>query len=165
MVPEFADPLFDAVDTLKPGDIVGPVKSDFGWHVIQFLGYEPPIADRLTALNDALAATDADFAAIAAELSDGAEAAGGGDLGWRLVASLPSEASTAIAALEPGSTTQPLALDDGYHVYRLIERADRPLDPAQLASVASTAFDDWFQPIREQADKDKTITCDESVCG
>ena len=165
MVPEFADPLFDAVDTLKPGDIVGPVKSDFGWHVIQFLGYEPPIADRLTELDDALAATDADFAAIAADLSDGAEAAQGGDLGWRIVASLPTEASDAIAALEPGGTTQPIALDDGYHVYRLIERADRPLDPAQLATVSSTAFEDWFQPIRDQADEDKTITCDESVCG
>jgi parvulin-like peptidyl-prolyl isomerase len=167
MVPEFADPLFDNVATLKPGDIVGPIRSDFGWHVIQFLGYEPPLADRQTELTEALAAPDADFAAIAAEMSDGAEAADGGDLGWRLVASLPSEASEAIAALEPGGVTQPIAVADGtadgYHVYKLIERADRPLDPAQLATVSSTAFADWYQPIQDEAEDAGRITRDESV--
>ncbi len=165
MVPEFADPLFDAIDTLKPGDIVGPVRSDFGWHVIQFLGYEPPIAERLTRLNEALAAPDADFGAIAAEMSDGAEGARGGDLGWRLEASLPSEAIDAIKALEPGGTTQAIALEDGYHVYRLIERADRPLDPAQLATVSASAFADWFDPIQEEAETSGRITRDDSVFG
>jgi parvulin-like peptidyl-prolyl isomerase len=164
MIPEFADPLFDKVDTLKPGDIVGPVKSDFGWHVIQFLGFEPPLAERKTQLTDALAAPGADFAAIARESSDGAEAASGGDLGWRLVAGLPAEAASAIAALQPGGISEPVALDDGYHVYQLIAREDRPLDPAQLATVSSTAFDDWYQPIRDEADKADRISCDESVC-
>jgi hypothetical protein len=42
MVPEFADPLFDAVG-LQRGDIIGPVRTDFGWHVILYLGEgEPP---------------------------------------------------------------------------------------------------------------------------
>lgn len=165
MVSEFADPLFDNVATLKPGDIIGPVRSDFGWHVIQFLGYQPPVAERLTQLKDALAADGADFAAIARERSDGAEGADGGDLGWRLVASLPQEAADAIAALEPGGVTAPVTEDDGYHVYKLIERADRPLDAAQLATVASTAFDDWFGPIQEAAEDDGSITRDESVGG
>ena len=35
MVPEFADALFDAED-LQQGDIIGPVRSEFGWHVILF---------------------------------------------------------------------------------------------------------------------------------
>jgi parvulin-like peptidyl-prolyl isomerase len=158
MVPEFADPLFDAVDTLEPGDILGPVRSDFGWHVIQFLGYEPPLADRRTQLAEALAAPDADFAAVATDLSEGAEARIGGDLGWRLVASLPAEVSDAIAALEPDGVSEPIALEDGYHVYQLLERADRPLDPAQLATVAASAFEDWYQPIQDEAEKAKRIT-------
>jgi parvulin-like peptidyl-prolyl isomerase len=163
MVSEFGDPLFDNVATLKPGDIVGPVKSDFGWHVIQFLGYEPPIAERRTQLADALAAPDADFAAIAEELSDGAEGCNGGDIGWRLVAGLPSEATEAIAALEPGGVTEPIAEDDGYRAYQLIERASRPLDPAQLATVSATAFDDWYQPIQDEAEDAGRITRDPSV--
>lgn len=165
MVPEFADPLFEDVATLQPGDIVGPVRSDFGWHVIQFLGYEPPLAKRLTQLEDALAAPDADFGAIATGMSDGAEGANGGDLGWRLVASLPNSAAKAVAALEVGGTTQPVALEDGYHVYRLMERADRPLDAAQVATVSATAFDDWFDPIWEDAEDSGRITRDEAVFG
>ncbi len=35
MVPEFADPLFGQTD-LRPADIVGPVRTEFGWHVILF---------------------------------------------------------------------------------------------------------------------------------
>ena len=163
MVPEFADPLFEDVANLQPGDIVGPVRSDFGWHVIQFLGYEPPLADRRTQLTEALAAPDAEFATIAAELSDGAEAADGGDLGWRLVASLPSEATEAIGALQPDGVSEPIALEDGYHVYKLLERADRPLDPAQLATVASTAFEDWYQPIQDEAEDAGRITRDDSL--
>jgi parvulin-like peptidyl-prolyl isomerase len=165
MVSEFAEPLFEDPASLTPGDIIGPVKTDFGWHVIQFLGYQPPVSQRLVALNDALAADGADFATIAQGMSDGAEGADGGDLGWRLVASLPSEATEAIAALEPGGITAPITEDDGYHVYQLVERADRPLDPAQLATVSSTAFDDWFGPIQDAAEEDGTITRDESVGG
>jgi len=41
MVAEFADPLFDAVG-LQRGDIVGPVRTDFGWHVILYLGEGEP---------------------------------------------------------------------------------------------------------------------------
>ena len=40
MVPEFADPIFDGED-LQPGDILGPVRSDFGWHVILYQGEGP----------------------------------------------------------------------------------------------------------------------------
>ncbi|MBX3030434.1 MAG: peptidyl-prolyl cis-trans isomerase [Chloroflexi bacterium] len=35
MVPEFGDPVFDTVDPQR-GDIIGPVRSDFGWHVVLF---------------------------------------------------------------------------------------------------------------------------------
>ncbi len=76
-----------------------------------------------------------------------------------------SQAIDAIKALEPGGTTQPVALDDGYHVYRLIERADRPLDPAQLATVSASAFADWFDPIQEEAETSGRITRDDSVFG
>jgi hypothetical protein len=42
MVPEFADPLFEAVSPAA-GDILGPVRSDFGWHVILYQGEGEPI--------------------------------------------------------------------------------------------------------------------------
>ncbi len=163
MVPEFADPLFDHLDTLKPGDIVGPVKSDFGWHVIMFEGYEPPLADRLGTLKTELAKPDADFAAIAKSSSDGAEGPLGGDLGWRAQSQLPVDASAALLALAPGAVSDPIALDDGYHVYKLIEKADQPLDPAQVAEISATAFDDWYNPQKDDAETSGVITRDDSI--
>lgn len=37
MVPEFADALFDAPSPM-PGDIIGPERTEFGWHVILYEG-------------------------------------------------------------------------------------------------------------------------------
>ncbi len=162
MVPEFADALFDHLDTLKPGDVIGPVKSDFGYHVIMFQDYQPPLADRLEALKTDLAKPGADFAAIAKASSDGAQAGTGGDLGWLAQAQVPADALTTISALAAGAVSEPVELEDGWHVYRLIERADRPLDPAQVASVRATAFDDWYTPQRDAAESSGTISRDDA---
>jgi len=37
MVESFGDPLFD-LESPRPGDIIGPVRTDFGWHVIMYEG-------------------------------------------------------------------------------------------------------------------------------
>ncbi len=163
MVTEFGDALFDHVDTLKPGDVIGPVKTDFGYHVIMFEDYQPPLADRLTALTNDLAKSDADFAAIAKASSDGAQATNGGDLGWLSEAQLPADAQDALTALAVGATTAPIQLDDGYHVYKLLDTANRPLDPAQVADVTANAFDAWYTPQKNDAEDSGRITRDDSV--
>lgn len=163
MVSEFGDALFDHLDTLKPGDVVGPIKTDFGYHMIMFQDYQPPIADRLEALKTELAKPDADFGAIAKSTSDGAEGLIGGDLGWVAEGQLPAEVVTGLATLEPGAVSEPIALDDGYHVYQLIERAERPLDPAQVAELRTTAFGDWFDPQRDDAEASGAISRDGEI--
>lgn len=163
MVTEFADAVFDKADTLKAGDVIGPIKTDFGYHVIMFEDYQPPLADRLTAVTDQLAKPEADFAALATAHSDGAEAPNGGDLGWRTQAQLPADAAAAVLALTPGSVSAPIELDDGWHIYRLIERADRPLDPAQVADLTTNAFATWYDPQKADAEDAGTITRDESI--
>ena len=164
MVREFADALFDHLDTLKPGDIVGPVKTDFGYHVIMFQDYQPPLADRLDALKTELAKPDADFAAIAKSTSDGAEAAHRRRprLAWPRRSCRPRR-HRRWPPWQPGAVSEPIALDDGYHVYQLIERADRPLDPAQVAELRTTAFDDWYDPQRDDAEASGAITRDDSI--
>jgi len=37
----FVEPFADAVWSMKPGEIKGPVKTEFGWHVIKLDGIEP----------------------------------------------------------------------------------------------------------------------------
>ena len=162
-VPEFDAALFDHVDTLKPGDVIGPVKTDYGYHLILFQGYEAPLADRLDGLRTDLAKTGVDFAAIAKARSDGAEAPAGGDLGWRTQAQLPADARAALLALAPGAISDPIQLDDGWHVYQLIEQANRPLDPAQLADLTANAFTDWYDPQKTDAEDSGKITRDDSL--
>jgi parvulin-like peptidyl-prolyl isomerase len=163
MVTEFGDALFDHLDTLKAGDVVGPIQTDFGWHVIMFEDYQPPLADRLDALKAELAKPDADFAAIAKSLSDGAEGPLGGDIGWRAPAQLPADAAIPLIALAKGAVSDPIALDDGYHVYQILDKADRPLDAAQVAQVSATAFDDWYTPKKDDAETSGAITRDDAI--
>ena len=163
MVSEFADALFDTTDTLKAGDVIGPIKTDFGYHVIMFEDYQPPLADRLTAVTDELTTPEADFATIASASSDGAEAPNGGDLGWRTQAQLPADAATALLALTPGSVSAPIELGDGWHIYQLIEQAERPLDPAQVADLTTNAFATWYDPQKADAEDAGAITRDESI--
>jgi parvulin-like peptidyl-prolyl isomerase len=163
MVPEFADPLF-ADKTLVAGDIVGPVKSDFGWHVIEFVDRIPGVQERIDEVKARLGEAGADFAAVAKDLSDGAEAANGGDLGWRAEPQMDEAAWTAVTALEPGTwTAEAIPEDDGYHFYELIEQAARPLDVQQRAIIGANAFSDWYDPQKTDAATDGTITRDEDL--
>lgn len=160
MVPEFADPLFDDT-TLVPGQIVGPVRSDFGWHVIEFQERTPGVQARIDEVLAKLAVDGADFGAVAKELSDGAEAPAGGDLGWQAESQVDPAVWTAVTALEAGAhTAEAIPLDDGYHFYQLIEQATKGLDVQQRAIIADIAFDDWFDPQKEQATEDGVITRD-----
>jgi parvulin-like peptidyl-prolyl isomerase len=159
MVPEFADPLFEAED-LRPGDIVGPVRSSFGWHVIMFADRTPPLGERLEEVRTRLAADGADFATVAAEMSDGPEAPFGGELGWRRTDGLDDSVAVAVLGLDPGEVTEPVAQDDGYHIYQLLETAQRPLDGRQRAEVQASAFEDWYEERRAEAEDEGRITRD-----
>ena len=65
---------------LKAGDLLPPVKSQFGWHVIQVM-YLPPDLDWLNGLKTK-ADGGADFATLARNNSEATSAGKGGDEGW-----------------------------------------------------------------------------------
>ncbi len=161
-VKEFTDPLFNNKN-LKPGDVIGPIQSQFGYHVILFQERVPGAADRLKAVTDALAAPGADFGAIARQYSDGNEALIGGELGWRTQSQLPTDLGSAAFALQAGQTSPSVKLDDGYHIVKVEERASRPLDQAQVAQLSATAFSTWYDPQKTKAESDKTITTDSTI--
>lgn len=158
-VNELTDPLFED-EELTTGDIAGPFRTDFGYHVVLFQDRRGPSAERLQAVEDALAEPDADFAAIAREFSDGDEAADGGALGWVIEAQLPPEAAEAVSALEVGEVTEPIGSEDGFRIYKLLDREKRPIDVVQEDLLRSTAFSDWYDPQREAAEAAGTITLD-----
>jgi parvulin-like peptidyl-prolyl isomerase len=164
MVPEFAAPLFDD-PLLQPGQIVGPVRTDFGWHVIQFTDRRAPLAERVAAVEAALEAPGADFASVARERSDGAEAPAGGETGWHTLDELDEEVVQALAGLAPGERSEPVETADGFVIYQKVEEASRPLDPAQAARVREHAFADWYEERRFEAEEQGLISQDESVLG
>jgi peptidyl-prolyl cis-trans isomerase SurA len=68
------------------------------------------------------AAAGADFARVAASLSDAPDAFQGGLLGWRTGERLPELFSAALAKMKPGEVSEVLRSSAGFHVLKLIER-------------------------------------------
>lgn len=162
MVEEFATPLFDNTD-LKPGDIVGPVKSVYGWHVILFQSRVPSANDRLSATKAALAVAGADFATVARDHSDGDEALQGGELGWRTISQLPPDVGTKVLATDAGVITDPIQVDTGFYIEKVEEKAKRAPDGQQAAALAASAFDTWYADQKNQATTNKVIIVDDTV--
>jgi hypothetical protein len=162
MVPEFSAAIFDAEDPQR-GDILGPVRTDFGWHVIMFDEARAPLAERVAAVEAALAEEGADFATVAAEYSDGPAAADGGEIGWQRTDQLDDITLLALTAIEPGEITPPIDGGDGYRIYKLLEEATRPLELAAAAVVERTAFEEWYDERRSDAEAEGRISIDDSV--
>jgi parvulin-like peptidyl-prolyl isomerase len=162
MVPEFTAAIFDAGE-LQRGDILGPVRTDFGWHVIMFDETRAPLAERVAAVEAALAEDGADFATVAAAYSDGTEAAEGGEIGWQRTDQLDDIALLALTAIDPGEITPPVDGGDGYRIYQLLEEATRPLEPDAAATVERTAFEEWYDERRSDAEAEGRISIDDSV--
>jgi len=164
MVSEFSDAIWDNIDP-QHGDILGPVKTQFGWHVILFDAFRSSLDVRLADVQAALAADGADFAAVAQEYSDGPTAAEGGELGWRVEDFLDDATFLALSGVDVGQTTEPVDGGDGYRIYLKEAEEARPLTEADAATVRATAFSDWFDALYSEAQNDGTITVSDSVDG
>jgi len=128
---------------LKAGDLLEPVKSSFGWHVIQVM-YLPPDLDRLNAIK-ALADKGEDFATLARDNSEGQEAGAGGDVGWIAKGQLDQGLIDAIFATGIGKTTDVVTVaDDGLYLYKVLGEEVRTPEGRQLEELRSTAFSDWY---------------------
>jgi parvulin-like peptidyl-prolyl isomerase len=151
MVQEFSDAVF--VGAHNKGDVIGPVKSQFGWHLILFEGQRGAPADRAAADLKAVSQPGADFSAVAKAESSGIEASKGGDLGWIIKGeSSDLQIEQALFALQPGQVSAaPLLLSDGYHIYKVTERATKPVTGAQIDKVYTYTFSLWFNPLKAAA--------------
>jgi peptidyl-prolyl cis-trans isomerase SurA len=144
MVAEFEDVAFK----LKPMEVSQPVRSRFGFHIIQVLKHEaatdsteeriharhvmvqakPTPADEDQARKKAIAVRDnlmrgADFAAMAKEHSgDAATRDSGGVLGEIPVPGLPGNLREPLSGLSIGEVSVPFKREAGYHVFKVLAR-------------------------------------------
>ncbi|MDP9483601.1 MAG: peptidylprolyl isomerase [Chloroflexota bacterium] len=138
----FADAVFKA--GLKKGDLLEPVASQFGWHVILFEDRRPPPVDRMKAIKTQADAPGADFAKLAKDNSETAEAANGGDLGWVAQSQLEAEREAAIFAAPVGKVSDVVTTPTGLYLYLVREEASRKADGEQLDALKASAFQNWY---------------------
>jgi parvulin-like peptidyl-prolyl isomerase len=149
------------VPGLKDGQVLQPVKSAFGWHVIQVM-YHPTDLDRLKALKDQADTKAADFAALARDTSVAPSAGTGGDIGWIAKGQLDDKLTAAIFAAPIGKTSEIVAIaGDGTYLFKVVAEETRTPAGRQLDELTSTAFGKWYDAKKSAA----TITRDTTITG
>ena len=145
---------------LEPGQLLPPVRSAFGWHVIQVM-YRPPDVDWLTALKTK-ADGGADFAVLARDNSEATTAGVGGDLGWIAKGQLDERLTAGIFGAGIGSTSNVVAIPgDGVYLFKVLAEETRTPEGRQLDELKSSAFSNWYDQKKAAA----LITRDPSITG
>ena len=157
------DPAFKSAilaDGVGPGSLLAPVKSAFGWHVIQVM-YKPTDLDHLKALK-VKADAGADFAVLARDNSEAPTAGQGGDLGWIANGQLDAMLTAGIFGTTVGTTSEVLVVkSDGVYLFKVFAEETRTPEGRQLEQLRSTAFSTWYDLKKVSA----SITRDQSITG
>jgi parvulin-like peptidyl-prolyl isomerase len=118
LVPATAEALLSTPH--EPGDVIGPVQTEWGIEVLLYVDRRPPLEERVSDI--------------------------GGVRDWMA----PFEADPAIAgqlaAATPGQIIGPVTQDVGVVFYRVDARETRTLSPEQLESLGESAFEAWYGP-------------------
>jgi parvulin-like peptidyl-prolyl isomerase len=149
-VPEFKA----AIATLTVGEVSEPVKTQFGYHIIEITGTRTTAGDQANQLVATLREHPDQFAQLAKEQSEDASSApNGGDLGWVIPYQFEKERMDAIFALtKVGEISDPVETDSGFYIFKLQDTAELRWVPTQLlASVRQGGFDRWLTEIRDGA--------------
>lgn len=137
---------------LKKGDLLGPVRSQFGWHVILFEDRRADPQSRIDTAKIRAEQAGGDFAAIAREVSEGAEASKGGELGWVARLQLDKALEDAIFAAPVGRTSEVVSVDgDGQYLFKIWEEQTRKPDGTQADELRDTAFQNWYAEKKDAA--------------
>jgi parvulin-like peptidyl-prolyl isomerase len=145
-------------DGLEPLQLLEPVKTEFGWHVIQFMR---PSGDGETAYLEELRAeiVDAiDFRNAARDNSENQEAEPDGDIGWIAKGQLTDLLDSAIFSTEIEAMSEVVTVSgDGDHLYWIIAEETRSPTEDQLAIFEDTGFQNWYTAQKGAADIDYNI--------
>lgn len=144
-------------DGLQPGQILPPVKSAFGWHVIQFLrNSNDTEATFLTNLK-AKITDEASFrqAAINNGEANPAEpdATSDGDIGWIAKGQLDGDLERALFAPEVGKMSDVTDIpNDGTYLFWILAEETRTPTQDQLNVFKNTGFTTWYTTKKGAAD-------------
>jgi peptidyl-prolyl cis-trans isomerase SurA len=135
------------LDTMKEGDVEGPIRSSSGYHIIKLLGLkggdnhsitktrvrhilvkpnevmnDDEAKEKILALRQRIEAGE-DFGALARGHSDDKESAiKGGELGWVQPGVLVAQFEDAVGKLAVNELSQPVQTQFGWHLIQVLER-------------------------------------------
>ena len=165
-VDRYPELFVNATQALPVGSIVGPLRSEAGFHVLKvveratagmpatvvqsharhiLLRTGPQLSEtaavaRLADYRRRLLAGQADFAALAREHSQDGSAKEGGDLGWASPGRYVPEFEQAMDTLKPGDISEPLVSRFGVHLIQLLERREAKLTQREQREMARNAM-------------------------
>jgi parvulin-like peptidyl-prolyl isomerase len=151
----FVEAFKSAVAGLSKGELSEPVKTEFGYHILQITGTRTAPGDQAEQLVTTLRADPDRFAEIAREQSeDSSTAKLGGDVGWVIRYELDTPRSDAIFELTtPGQISDVIDADGGFYIFKLDETSPQRWVPSQkLEQVRRIGASRWLQEIRDAFD-------------
>lgn len=157
---------FDAIKTLKNGEVAAPVRSPNGFHVLKLTGKrdavqaklaggpvqqtqarhillrvsdltpEPEVRRRLEEFKGRIESKQTDFSTLARLHSLDPSGTRGGDLGWLYPGDTVPEFERAMNALKPGEVSAPVQSPFGWHLIQVIERRTEEASPERARMMA-----------------------------
>jgi parvulin-like peptidyl-prolyl isomerase len=147
----FVAPFAAALESLEVGEVSDPVRTDFGWHIIQKTGERESPQAQIADLVDRLEANPNEFAALAiAQSDDPATAAAGGEVGWVARWQLTRAREEAVFALTEEAEISP-PVDEGTGgttIYLLIESSEqRIIEADRQDQIRANGFERWLDEV------------------
>lgn len=146
----------NATVKLKPNEISQPVKTQFGYHLIQVFDQRTSAAAQAAKVLAEVKKVPDSFAAVAAEQSsDHTTAAKGGEIGWVAQWEKDDVLEKAIFGLTTkGQISDPVTDTDGQlYIFKLLDRsASRFMDANRLSTLKSSGYTLWQASVKASFD-------------
>jgi parvulin-like peptidyl-prolyl isomerase len=148
-VPEFEAAVW--ADGLTVGDLLGPVKTKFGYHVIQFEGRRAGLALRMELLAKDLSTAGDGYDARVAQAKLETSGLQSGDAGFVSRYSINKDLSDPAWSIGVGEVTPVITLSDRLLIVRIKAAEQRALTPEQVTAIKGNGFYVWLDHYRSSA--------------
>ena len=134
---------------LKQGDLLGPIKTEFGYHIIRFEARKQSLKFRLELLAKQLAAPGTDFettakAAIAGGVDDPFTGMAFSHVGFVSRYSITTDLSQLVWKLQPGEVSGVESTQNSFIIVKVSAAEQRPLSDVQLTAINGNGFNYWL---------------------
>jgi len=138
-------------DGLQVGDLLGPIKTEFGSHVMQFEGRRLGVTLRMEVLAQELAGASGDFDARAAEALKEFDGMTTDNLGFTSRYSLNAQIGSAAWSLAAGGVSSVQTLNGQMVIFKVNAIENRALTEDQKFTIKASGFLIWLDAYRQTA--------------